>query len=213
MKRLEAKKKKTKEIIRLLKKYYPDAHCALNFETPLELLIATILSAQCTDERVNIVTSTLFKEFPRLEDYAERPVQEIEAVIRSTGFYKNKAKNIQSMARALLEKHNGEVPQNLDDLVGLAGVGRKTANVVMGNAFNIATGVVVDTHVKRLSGRLGLAKEKTPEKIELELQEIVPEKDWIMFSHWLIWHGRKICKARKPQCMTCFLDEICPKKI
>ena len=205
--------KKVNEIIRLLKRYYPDAHCALNFENSQELLIATILSAQCTDERVNQVTEVLFKEFPNIEDYAERPVEEIEAVIRPTGFFKNKAKNIQSMARTLIEKHDGEVPQDLDDLVELAGVGRKTANVVMGNAFNVATGVVVDTHVKRLSTRLGLTKQKTPEKIELDLQKKVQKKDWIMFSHWLIWHGRKVCKARKPQCDTCFLDEICPKKI
>lgn len=202
------------EYIRLFKKYYPDAHCALHHSNPEELLVATILSAQCTDDRVNIVTKALFKKYPTMKAYAEADMTELEQDIRSTGFYKNKAKSIKNMATIVVEKYKGKVPRTLDELVELPGVGRKTANVVLGNSFGIASGVVVDTHVTRLSNRLALTKHKSDAvKIEQDLIKIVPEKDWIQFSHWLIVHGRQVCKARKPQCEVCFLQEICPKKI
>lgn len=208
----ENKLKRLGEVTRLLKKYYPDAHCALNFENPLQLLIATILSAQCTDERVNIVTEKLFVKYPDVHAYANAEVEELEKDIHSTGFYKNKAKNIKSCCQTLVKKHDGIVPKDLNQLVDLAGVGRKTANVVLGNAFNIASGVVVDTHVTRLSNRLGFVKGKNAEILERELGVLVPQKNWIMFPHWLISHGRKVCKARKPQCHVCFLDDDCPKR-
>lgn len=204
-------KKTADEAVRLLEKYYPDAECALHHENPLQLLIATILSAQCTDERVNMVTPALFKKFPTAEALAKAPVGALEKLIRSTGFYKNKAKNIKACCQAIVREHGGEVPRDLESLVRLAGVGRKTANVVLGNAFGIASGVVVDTHVTRLSNRLGLVKGTDAVKIERELNELVEEKHWIQFSHWLIHHGRQICKARKPLCEKCFLQEICPK--
>ncbi len=202
-----------KKLIQLFKKYEPDPQCALEHSNPFELLIATVLSAQCTDARVNIVTRTLFKKYPTPRHFAEAKVADLENDVRSTGFYKNKARNIKACATDIVNKHGGEVPQNLEDLVALAGVGRKTANVVLGNAFGIISGVVVDTHVTRLSYRLGLTHAKTPEKIEQDLIQIVPKKHWINFSHWLILHGRKVCKARKPQCPTCYLDEYCPKRI
>lgn len=202
------------EYIRLFKTYYPDAHCALHHSNPEELLVATILSAQCTDDRVNIVTKTLFQKYPTMKSYAQADIAELEQDIRSTGFYKNKAKSIKAMATIVSEKYKGKVPRTLEELVELPGVGRKTANVVLGNSFHIASGIVVDTHVTRLSNRLGLTKHKTDAvKIEQDLIKIVPEKDWIQFSHWLIVHGRQVCKARKPQCEVCFLQEICPKKI
>lgn len=207
-------KSPVREYIRLFKKYYPDAHCALHHSNPEELLVATILSAQCTDDRVNIVTKTLFKKYPTIKDYAKADIAELEQDIRSTGFYKNKAKSIKAMATIVSEKYKGKVPRTLEELVELPGVGRKTANVVLGNSFGIASGIVVDTHVTRLSNRLGLTKHKSDAvKIEKDLIKIVPEKDWIQFSHWLIVHGRQVCKARKPQCEVCFLQEICPKKI
>ncbi len=196
-------------IIAILRKAYPDAKCSLNFSNPLELLVATILSAQCTDARVNIVTQDLFKKYKRAEDYAAVPLEELQQDIRSTGFYKNKAKSIQKCAAALVAKHHGEVPRTIEALVELAGVGRKTANVVLGNAFD-TPGIVVDTHVKRLSGRLQLSKQKDPDKIELDLNAIVPQKDWTNFCHWLIWHGRQVCAARKPDCAHCPLCDLCP---
>lgn len=200
------------ETIRLLEKYYPSAHCALNFTNPLELLIATILSAQCTDERVNQVTPKLFARYKSAQDYAEANLSEIEEQIRSTGFYKNKAKSIKECCQRLVQEHGGGVPQRLEDLVQLKGVGRKTANVVLGNAFGIPSGVVVDTHVTRLSHRLGLSRAKTAEKIEEDLLKIIPQEKWILFSHLLIFHGRQVCKARKPRCEVCFLFELCPRK-
>lgn len=193
-------------------RYYPDAHCALNYETPFQLLIATVLSAQCTDERVNKVTPALFAEFPDALSMSQAPLARLEELVRSTGFYKNKAKSLKSASMDLVSKHKGQLPQNLDDLVLLAGVGRKTANVVLGNAFNITSGVVVDTHVTRLSQRFGWTKSDNAVIIERELQKIVPEKNWIIVSHWMIEHGRQVCKARKPQCDRCFLFEHCPKK-
>lgn len=206
----EQLKERTQQIIRGLKKQYPEATCALNHTNPLELLIATILSAQCTDERVNIVTSTLFRKYGKAEDYLAVPREQLERDINSVTFFRNKAKSIQETCRLLIEKHNGQVPQTLEELVELPGVGRKTANVVLGTAFGIPTGVVVDTHVARLSQRLGLTKNKQPEKIEADLMELVPQKEWIDFSHRLIWHGRRICQARKPACADCNLEKFCP---
>ena len=205
------KKQRTAEIIKRLKKAYPDAHCALVHTNAFELLIATILSAQCTDVRVNIVTADLFRKYRGPEDFLNVPQTELEKDIHSTGFFRNKAKNIQAACKRIIEVYGGNVPQTMDDLLTLGGVARKTANVVMGNAFGIASGVVVDTHVSRLSQRLGLTKEKTPEKIERALAEVVPKKDWVMFPHWMIYHGRQICAARKPRCSECTLADICPK--
>lgn len=210
---LKKKQESAQKIIRLLKKYYPDAHCALNYTSPGELLIATILSAQCTDKRVNIVTETLFKKYPKPQNFVDAPIKELEQDIHSTGFYKNKAKNIKQCCKDLVENYDGKVPKKLDQLVQLSGVGRKTANVVLGNAYNISSGVVVDTHVSRLSNRLGLVKGKNAQIIERELNEIISKKHWIMFSHWLIAHGREVCKARVPQCNKCFLAELCPSYV
>lgn len=207
------RKKKIDTYLKLFKKYYPDAHCALDHETPEQLLVATILSAQCTDERVNIVTKVLFAEYPNLQHLAKAPIETIESIVRPTGFFKNKAKNIKAMAQILVKDKSGKVPKDFDYLTKLPGVGRKTANVVMGNSFGIASGIVVDTHVRRLSRRLGLTHSEDPVKIEVELIPHIPKKDWVMFSHWLIWHGRKVCKARSPQCSACFLEDLCPKKI
>ena len=201
-----------KKILQLLKKRYPDAHCALIHSNAFELLIATILSAQCTDERVNKVTPHLFKRWPLPEDLAQAPVEEIEDLVRSTNFYKTKAKNLKLCATSLVELHDQQVPEDMESLIALAGVGRKTANVVLGNAFNISSGIVVDTHVGRLSYRLGLTKKKTAPEIEQDLLKIVPKKDWILFSHLLISHGRSVCKARNPDCENCFLFDHCPKK-
>jgi endonuclease III len=205
------KQRRAAEIIRRLKKAYPDAHCALNHTNAFELLIATILSAQCTDERVNIVTANLFRKYRNPQDYLEVAQEELEKDIHSTGFFRNKAKNIQGACQKIIEIYGGEIPQTMEELLILNGVARKTANVVLGNAFGIASGVVVDTHVSRLSQRLGLTAETAPEKIEKDLSELVPKKDWIMFPHWLISHGRKICQARKPKCDECVLNDICPK--
>ena len=201
---------RTAEIIKRLRKAYPTAHCALNHSNAFELLVATILSAQCTDERVNIVTSTLFRKYHGPVDFAAASEEELERDIHSTGFFRNKAKNIRSTSARILDEFGGKVPATMDELLTLPGVARKTANVVLGNAFGIASGVVVDTHVSRLSQRLGLSKEKTPEKIELDLQALVPKKNWVMFSHWLIFHGRKICQAKKPKCTECVLADLCP---
>lgn len=203
-------KKRTTEIIKRLKKAYPDAHCALNHSNPFELLIATILSAQCTDERVNMVTAGLFRKYRGPQAFAEVSQKELEQDIHSTGFFRNKAKNIISSSQRILADFNGEVPRTMDELLTLAGVARKTANVVMGNAFGIASGVVVDTHVSRLSQRLGLTRNKDPKKIEDDLKTLVPKRDWVMFSHWLIYHGRRVCDARKPKCSVCTLANICP---
>ena len=214
----KAKKARTKPrpapvdpTLALLKRYYPDAHCALDYETPFQLLIATILSAQCTDERVNKVTPALFKKYPSAKEMSQAPVEDIEELIRSTGFFKNKAKNILETANILCDKHQARVPKDLDALVELAGVGRKTANVVLGNAYGITSGIVVDTHVTRLSNRFGWVQTENAIIIERELQKIIPEQDWILVSHLLISHGRAVCKARSPQCATCFLFEECPK--
>ena len=199
-------------IIDGLRTTYPDAHCELNYGTPLQLLIATILSAQCTDKQVNIVTADLFKKYRNAADFADARLEELMNDIRRIGFFRNKAKNIKSCCESLIERHGGKVPQIMDDLTALAGVGRKTANVVLGNAFDINVGVVVDTHVSRLSQRLGITSEKTPEKIEKVLMRFVPQKHWTMWSHWLIWHGRRRCSARKADCASCEISELCPRK-
>jgi endonuclease III len=198
------------EILRRLDAAYPNAHCELNFTNPLELLIATILSAQCTDKQVNIVTANLFKKYKSAADYANAALPDLEQDLRAIGLYRNKAKNIQACCRTLLEKHGGKVPASMEELVQLGGVGRKTANVVLGNAFDINEGVVVDTHVARLSGRLDFTRETKPEKIELALQALVPREQWTMVSHWLIWHGRRRCYARNPDCPACEVKELCP---
>jgi endonuclease III len=201
------------EIIRLLHETYPDAHCELNFNNALELLVATILSAQCTDERVNQVTPVLFARYPTAQALAEADITELEEIIRSTGFYRNKAKSIQSAARRLVEVYGGEVPSDMDELLTLSGVARKTANVVLGNVFRIAEGVVVDTHVKRLSERLALTTETTPEKIERDLMALTPREEWIDLSHLLIFQGRRVCNARKPNCAVCTISHLCPSVV
>ena len=198
------------DLIQRLKKEYPDPAVALNYKTPFELLVAVILSAQCTDVRVNIVTETLFKKYRKPDDYLNVPQEEFEADIRSTGFYRSKAKNIRAMCKKLIDEHGGTVPDSMEELVKLPGVGRKTANCVLGEAYNIPSGVVVDTHVIRLSNRLGLTCQKDAVKIEKELMEKVPEKHWIAFGNWLIHHGRQVCHARKPRCTSCVLADICP---
>jgi len=198
-----------KEIISILKKTYPEAKTALRFSTPLELLIATILSAQCTDKRVNKVTGTLFIHYPSAKAYAQADPAELEQAIRPTGFFHNKAKNIKACCQQLENTFHGEVPNRMEDLTQLPGVGRKTANVVLGNAFNIPA-LVVDTHVKRVAARLGFIQQKDPDKIEQELSRIIPKEEWIQFSHLLIFHGRNICKAPKPLCPQCPLDKLCP---
>ena len=202
---------RTQKILSALKRVYSNAHCELNFGNPLQLLIATILSAQCTDKRVNIVTAELFKKFKTAKDFAAVPLADIEEAVKSTGFFRNKAKNIKACCAALVEKFDGEVPRTMDELHALAGVGRKTANVVLGNAFGINVGVVVDTHVTRLSNRLGLAKGTDAVKLEQELMKLVPQDDWTLFSHWLIWHGRRRCDARKPDCANCEIQKLCPR--
>jgi endonuclease-3 len=208
---LVAKKERAQKICAALQRTYPNAHCELNFSNPLELLVATILSAQCTDKRVNIVTAELFKKFRSAKDFADAPLAEIETAVKTTGFFRNKAKNIKNCCAALVEKFGGEVPRTMDELHALAGVGRKTANVVLGNAFGINVGVVVDTHVTRLSNRLGLAKGTDAVKLEQQLMQLVPQKDWTLFSHWLIWHGRRRCSARKPDCENCEIKNFCPQ--
>jgi endonuclease-3 len=205
------KLERTQKILSALKRVYPDAHCELSFSNPLELLVATILSAQCTDKRVNIVTAELFKKYRSAKDFAEAPLADIEEAVKSTGFFRNKARNIKACCTALVEKFGGEVPRTMDELHALAGVGRKTANVVLGNAFGINVGVVVDTHVTRLSNRLGLAKGTDAIKLEQDLMKLVPQEDWTLFSHWLIWHGRRRCDARKPDCANCEIQKLCPQ--
>jgi len=207
---IQEKPTRAARIIAGLQRTYPDAHCELNYSSPLELLVATILSAQCTDKRVNIVTAELFKHYRSATDYAKAPPSDLEQAIKTTGFFRNKAKNIQACCRKLIEKHGGDVPRTMEELTDLDGVGRKTANVVLGNAFGINVGVVVDTHVARLSNRLGLTKRQDPEKIEQDLMKLVPREQWTLFSHWLIWHGRRRCTARNPDCAQCEIKKLCP---
>ena len=203
-------KPRVRKIINLLQRAYPDAKCSLNHSNAFELLIATILSAQCTDARVNVVTQDLFRKYRKPEDYLKVSEKELQRDIRTTGFFRNKTKSIQGTSKALMEDYGSNVPQTMDELLELPGVARKTANVVLGNAFGIAAGVVVDTHVTRLSHRLELSLAKTAEKIEEDLIQIVPKKDWVIFPHLLIAHGRAICKARNPLCAECVLEKLCP---
>ncbi|MDE0092323.1 MAG: endonuclease III [Oligoflexia bacterium] len=212
MESFEKRKRRLKSILLLLNKNYPSACCALNFKNPLELLVATQLSAQCTDKRVNLVTKSLFEKYKTAKDYAKAPIQELEKAVRSTGFFRNKARNLKQACASLEKNYKGRVPKNFAKLTQLSGVGRKTAHVVMGNAFQISSGVVVDTHVKRLSNRMGLVNTENVHQIERKLEQIVPKNKWIMFSHWLIEHGRKICTARKPLCSLCFLYKHCPRE-
>jgi endonuclease III len=205
------KKAQAARVVRRLKADYPDAECALVNETPFELLVATILSAQCTDVRVNMVTPELFRRWPTARAMAGAPIKELEKVIQSTGFFRAKAKNIKAASQGIVENHGGEVPREMDQLVALAGVGRKTANVVLGVAFGIANGVVVDTHVARLSKRLGLTEHTDATKIEQDLMQLLPQKEWVAFSHRMIFHGRQICIARKPKCPLCSMKTFCPK--
>jgi endonuclease-3 len=198
------------EVLARLRKAHPDAHCELDHDTPLQLLMATILSAQCTDKRVNMVTPLLFRTYKRAQALADAQQEELEQIIKSTGFFRNKAKSLIALGKALVERHNGEVPCSMEDLVKLPGVGRKTANVILGNAFNRNEGVVVDTHVGRLSLRLGLSKQNDPVKVEQDLMPLFPRDDWAMVAHVLIFHGRRVCDARAPKCDICTVNEICP---
>jgi endonuclease III len=198
------------EVFSRLRKAHPDAHCELDHETPLQLLGATILSAQCTDKRVNMVTPLLFRTYPTAQAMADAPPEQLEDIIRSTGFFRNKTKSLIGLGKALVERHNGVVPDTMEDLVRLPGVGRKTANVVLGNAFHKNEGIVVDTHVARVSQRLGLTKEMDPVRIEQDLMPLFPREDWSLLSHLLIFHGRRICEARSPKCEICTLNDICP---
>lgn len=206
------KKNRTLMIIKALQKLYPNSHCALDFSTPEQLLFATILSAQCTDERVNIVTKMLFKQYPSAFEMAKASLPDLEGIVRSTGFFRAKAKSLKQTSEELVAKHGGRVPKDMAALTQLRGVGRKTANVVLGNAFQITSGIVVDTHVTRLSQRLGLTVSENAVEIEKDLMPLVPEQNWIQFSHWLIDHGRKVCKARKPACEACALQPLCPQR-
>lgn len=206
----EEKKERTRKIIERLRQIYPDARCALNFSNPLELLVATILSAQCTDERVNQVTKDLFKKYKTAHDYANADLTELENDIRSTGFFRNKARSLKALGQTLVAEHGGQVPDSMEALVRLPGVGRKTANVVLGNAYCKNEGIVVDTHVKRLAARLGLSDNGNPDKIEQDLMQLVPREQWTLFGHLLIWHGRAVCQARKPKCNECVIQDLCP---
>lgn len=201
-------KQRITKITGILRRTYPDVKTALRHKNPVQLLVATILSAQCTDEQVNRVTPTLFKKLPTAKDFAEVSLSDLEGMIRSTGFYRNKAKSIKACCVALVERHGGKVPDNIEDLVKLPGIGRKTANVILGSAFGIP-GIVIDTHVKRVSQRIGLTKESDPVKVEFDLMGLIPKKDWIAFSHQMIWHGRALCQARKPKCPECPLLDLC----
>jgi endonuclease-3 len=204
------KKARAIEVFARLKRAHPDAHCELDHETPLQLLMATILSAQCTDKRVNMVTPLLFERFPTAQALADAQQAELEEIIKSTGFFRNKSKSLIGLGKALVERHGGAVPDSMESLVKLPGVGRKTANVILGNAFRKNEGVVVDTHVGRLSLRLGLTRETDPVKVERELMPLIPREDWTMLAHVLVFHGRRICYARTPKCEICVLSEICP---
>ena len=199
-----------REVFSRLRRAHPDAHCELDFKTPLQLVVATILSAQCTDKRVNMVTPLLFRMFPTAASLADAPPDKVEEIIKSTGFFRNKTKSLIGLGKALVERHGGEVPDSMDALVKLPGVGRKTANVVLGNAFSKNDGIVVDTHVARVSHRLGLTREKDPVKIEQDLMPLFPSDDWALLSHLLIFHGRRVCEARRPKCEICVLSDICP---
>ena len=210
MKKNDEKRQRAGKILRRLARQYPDAHCALNFKNPLQLLVATILSAQCTDVRVNMVTPALFARYPDAQAFATAEQTEVEKAIQSTGFFRNKARNIIACCKQLVELHGGEVPGSLEELVVLPGVGRKTANVILGNAFGIP-GITVDTHVGRLSRRMGLTKHEDPEKVERDLMDVIPKKVWTIFSHRMIFHGRQICDARKPKCDDCTLKNVCPR--
>jgi endonuclease-3 len=207
---LAARRRHARRVVRALAKLYPDAKCSLDHRTPVQLLVATILSAQCTDERVNMVTPALFARYPDAAAFAGADLDELQRLIQSTGFFRNKAKNIIACCRALMDQYGGQAPGTMAELHALPGVGRKTANVVLGNAFDVP-GLVVDTHVQRLSHRLGLTAEKTPEKIEQDLMPLIPAKEWVAFGHRMIYHGRKVCQARKPNCETCTLASFCPK--
>jgi endonuclease III len=204
------KKERTKKIIDILKQLYPHSRTALKFHNPLEILVATILSAQCTDKKVNEVTPKLFQKYSKAEDFANANTNELEQEIRSTGFYRNKAKNIQAASEKIVKDFSGKVPSTMDELLTLPGVARKTANIVLSSGFNKAEGIAVDTHVKRLAGRLGLSQEKNPDKIEQDLISLVPKKEWLHFNYMLVSHGRKICQARKPLCGECPLNHLCP---
>ena len=203
------KTERARKLVRAFPKVYPQAHCELDFKTPLQLLIATILSAQCTDKRVNMVTPALFARYRSAADFAAAVPSELEKAIQSTGFFRSKAKSIRAAAAAIESEHGGRVPRTMAELTALPGVGRKTANVVLGNAFEINEGIVVDTHVVRLSQRLGLTKQKDPEKIERDLMKLIPREHWTNWSHWLIWHGRRRCFARKPDCRNCEVFQLC----
>lgn len=210
MKPADPIRQRARRIVRALAREYPDAHCALHHETPLQLLVATILSAQCTDVRVNLVTPALFSRYPDAASFASADIGELEAAIQSTGFFRNKARNIVGCCRKLVADHEGKVPDRIEQLVALPGVGRKTANVVLGNSFGVP-GITVDTHVLRLSRRLGLSKESDPEKVERELMRLIPPREWTLFSHRTIFHGRQVCHARKPRCADCVLATLCPR--
>jgi endonuclease III len=207
---LSQARKRTRQLIKRLKAAHPDARCSLNYSNPLELLVATVLSAQCTDERVNRVTASLFKKYRTANDFAGAPPGELEEGIKSTGFYRNKAKALRSCCAELVAQYGGEVPSNMAALVQLPGIGRKTANVILGNAYDVAEGIVVDTHVRRVAGRLGLTKHTDPDKIEQELLQRVPREDWIIIGHLLIFHGRRICLSRAPKCPVCPINDLCP---
>jgi len=204
------RKQRAEILLQQLPLIYPDAHCELDFKNPLELLVATILSAQCTDVRVNLVTKELFKRCKTAADYADISQEELEGIVHSTGFYRNKAKSLRGMGATLVERHAGEIPSTMEELSAIPGAGRKTANVVLGNAYDINEGVVVDTHVGRLSRRLGMTTKSDPIKVEQDLMALVPRDQWTHFSHWLIWHGRRRCKARNPECRECELRDLCP---
>ena len=206
----KAKRARTAEILARLRQEYPHARVALDFRSPLELLVATILAAQCTDERVNQVTPALFARYPAARDYAGADLAELEVMVKTTGFFRNKAKALKNLGTALMAVHGGEVPRTMEELTALPGVGRKTANVILGNAFSLNEGIVVDTHVQRLSRRLGLTDETDPAKIERDLLPLVPREEWTVFANVLIFHGRTICKARKPLCGSCVVAELCP---
>lgn len=209
----KARRGRAQEIYGLLQAEYPDAHCALNHRNPFELAVATILSAQCTDARVNMVTPELFRRYPDVRSLAAADQEDLEEVVRSTGFFRNKARNLIGMATALLEDHQGELPRNIKELAALPGIGRKTANVILGNAFGIDEGVVVDTHVKRLSGRMRLTRETDPVKVERDLMALFPRETWTLLAHLLIYHGRQVCDARKPRCNQCAVSHLCPSSL
>ncbi|MEA3297670.1 MAG: endonuclease III [candidate division Zixibacteria bacterium] len=208
--KLQDKIAHTGKCLRILKKHYPNTRCTLDFKTTHQLMVATILSAQCTDERVNLVTESLFRKYLSIEDFAKADLKELGRDIYTTGFYNNKAKAISESARQILKLHNGKIPRKLDDLVKLSGVGRKTGSVILGAGFGLAEGIVVDTHVSRISQLLGFTSYKDPVRIEKDLMKIIPQNDWIIYAHLLIDHGRAVCKARTPECAGCFLSKLCP---